>query len=304
MKYLIPLFIIIFWSCNENSPSNKVDDKPLIVTTTGIIKNSVKQLVNNEANVIHIDIISLLGPNSDPHLAKASKADLKKLSEADIIISNGLHLEGKLAEALDKFGIKKTHIKISDGIPDSLLLDADGVHDPHIWFDISIWSLGLKNTYSELTKTQLFNEQELSNSANKYFENLNTLNDSIKTVFDSYPKDNRVLITAHDAFRYLGKAYNVEVVGIQGVSTLSQTSIKHRQDLSNFIIERKIKKIFPETSVRDNQVKAIIEDCEAKKHKVEIGNKLYSDALGASDSPANSYINMIRYNVYEIVKAF
>ncbi|MDB4835521.1 zinc ABC transporter substrate-binding protein [Cyclobacteriaceae bacterium] len=297
MKKLIQLVTlgVLLFACAPQKESQQIN----IVVTTGIIKDAIQNIVPKE-----ILVTAILGPNSDPHLAKASKSDLRTIQKADIIIKNGLHLEGKLADALEKFKSKKTVLTLSDGLPEARLLNSSGTHDPHLWFDVQLWSLGIHYLSEQLQKELPDHKVEIQTLTSEYLIKLAKTDEWVKHQFtQTNPKD-RVLITAHDAFRYFGKAYNLEVIGIQGLSTLSQTSIKKRTELSQLIIDKNIRLIFPEASVRDNQVNALLEDCQSKGYKLNIGSTLYSDALGNLDTEAGTYIGMVRYNVQEIAKAF
>ena len=297
--YASLLFIItIFSACSTSDQTS--NQKLNIVVTTGMIEDAVKQIVGN-----HATVTALLGPNSDPHMAQASKGDLKLIHNADIIIKNGLHLEGKLGEALDKFGKKIPCINLSDGIEKSQLLHVDNstVHDPHLWFDVHLWHNGVAYIADKIIEHLPEHKTSLIASKKDYLNKLQSLHQEITEQIAQIDSSRRILITAHDAFRYFGNAYNIDVLGIQGVSTLSQTSIKKRTSLSDFIIEKEIKAIFPEASVRDNQVNAIIEDCNAKGYHLQVGHTLYSDALGEQNTQAGTYIGMVRYNVTQIIKA-
>ena len=303
MKPIYLLILTIILGCTNNNEHKKDEKTPLIVTTTGIIKNSIKEIVKNHGDVKKIDISALLGPNSDPHLAKGSKEDLKLLFEADLIISNGLHLEGKLADLLNKFGKNKNHIRLSDGIADSLLIRSQNILDPHIWHDVKIWKHALQYAFDKIIESGIISPNEIRGNQNGYLKKLDILHKKIISNLSVIPIQRRYLVTSHDAFKYFGKAYNINVIGVQGISTLSQTSIKRRTELTNFMIEHDIHYIFPETSTKDNYVKAIIEDCAEKNYRLNIGEKLYSDALGGEESNANTYIKMIEYNVNIITAA-
>ncbi len=269
-----------------------------IVVTTGMIKDAVEAIVGDKATVE-----ALLGPNSDPHMAKASKGDLRTIQSADIIIKNGLHLEGKLGDALDEYSHKTPVFNVSDGITEHDLMETTGVHDPHIWFNIRIWRDGIAFIGEAIIKEDTANATYYRANLTKYLAQLDELHLYVKEKIKAIPENKRVLITAHDAFRYFGKEYQIQVIGIQGISTLSQTSLKRRTDLANLIIEREIKAIFPEASVRDNQVEALIEDCKSKGYTVKTGNTLYSDALGEKETGAGDFIGMVKYNLKNILEA-
>ncbi len=303
MRSGVLILILFILGCDIGQKENLESEKPLIVTTTGIIKNSIQEIIGEQVDVKSINITALLGPNSDPHLAKGSKNDLKLLFDADLIISNGLHLEGKLADVLHKFGKDKNHIKLSEAVPDSLLIKNENINDPHIWHNVKVWKMSLRYALQQIVDSKILDTTDFSEKKSNYLNRLDSLHRTTQDVFKQIPTNKRYLITSHDAFKYFGKAYGINVIGVQGVSTLSQTSIKRRAELTDFIIENKITYIFPETSTKDNYVHAIIEDCSAKGHVLKIGQKLYSDALGGKSSNADTYINMIEHNVNIITTA-
>lgn len=297
---LLSLLLSAFIFSCSNSDTKKTTNKLKIVVTTGMIEDAVNAIVQDKATVE-----ALLGPNSDPHMAKASKGDLRLIQSADLIIKNGLHLEGKLGEALDDFGRKTPVFNVADGVheEDLLATSSADVHDPHLWFSVRIWKDGIEHIGKELIKADSVNAKFYQANLESYLSNLNKLHVLVQRKINEIPENKRILITAHDAFRYFGKEYHVEVIGIQGISTLSQTSLKRRTDLSDLIVSNQIKAIFPEASVRDNQVTALIEDCKSKGYDLKTGATLYSDALGEKGTAAGDYIGMVQYNLKNILEA-
>lgn len=290
------LLTVLTISCSTNTTSST--SKKKIVVTTGMIEDAVKAIVGDKA-----DVEALLGPNSDPHMAKASKGDLRLIQSADIIIKNGLHLEGKLGDALEEYSHNTPVYNVTDGIDKIDLMETTGVHDPHIWFNIRIWRDGISAIGQAIIKEDTVHADFYQKNLTNYLAQLDELDLYIKKQINAIPVNKRILITAHDAFRYFGKEYQIKVIGIQGISTLSQTSLKRRTELSQLIIDNKIQAIFPEASVRDNQVKALLEDCQSKGYQLKTGNTLYSDALGEKGTEAGDFIGMVKYNVRNILSA-
>ncbi len=287
--------LLVFCSCSDNKPRS---GKLKIVTTTGMIADAVENLVGTQA-----EVTALMGPGVDPHLYKAAQGDLKLLQEADIIIYNGLHLEGKMTDIFEKLSRIKSVYAISTGLPKDRLRKAseqDAV-DPHIWFDIDLWSLGVKNLNEWLKKTQP--TITISTTGNGYFQQLDSLHQATLASINTIPEGQRLLITAHDAFGYFGDAYGIEVKGIQGISTVAQAGLRDVNNLINLIIERKIKAIFVESSVPKKQIDVIVESCKAQGHQLVIGGTLYSDAMGAPQTPEGNYIGMVTHNVSVIVNS-
>lgn len=293
---IIALIIFIFIGCDSVPPKN---EEKIILTTTGMLGDAAFQLVGSFAQVE-----SLMGVGVDPHLYKATQQDIKKLQQADMIIYNGLHLEGKLQDILEKFAkLKEVHC-FADKIPDSLLLkeEQNAVVDPHIWFDGVIWKEGFKELAGRFIEHFPEHSEEIKNNRDKYLELYDSKMDSFKLLIASIPKENRVLITSHDAFRYFGRTFNIEVVGLQGISTASELGIRDRLNLVEFIIQRKIPSVFIETTVSYKPMEAVIEDCKKKGHEVHLGNALLSDALGEKEKNQHTLLGMIQYNVETIVK--
>jgi manganese/zinc/iron transport system substrate-binding protein len=271
-----------------------------IATTTGMINDIVlnvgKELVSTQ---------SLMGPGVDPHLYKASAKDVSTLSNADIIFYNGLHLEGKMTEVFEnmsKRGIKT--VAVAEAIDKSKLLQSPtykGYYDPHVWFDAGLWSNAVESVTANLVAYDPENKEfYLQNSAD-YQAKLKTLGTFIHNKVNTLNENKRVLITAHDAFGYFGKAYNFEVIGLQGVSTDSEASTADLQNLSKLIVERQIPAIFVESSVSPKYIEAVKEAVNSKGFNVRVGGVLYSDALGNYSTPEGTYVGMFEYNVNTIV---
>lgn len=300
LLYVCSFFLL--FSCNEAKHTEETkSSKPLIVTTTGMIADAVINLVGDSA-----EVIALMGPGVDPHLYKATQGDLSRLQRADIIIYNGIHLEGKMSEIFEKLVAKKIVIAMGDGISKDklrILDQAAAVYDPHIWFDVALWkeaveamAAKLATKYPQLSKTITANKVS-------YLSKLDSLHLEVKTHMASIPVQQRVLITAHDAFGYFGRAYDTEVLGLQGISTVSDFGLNNVTKLVNLIVERKIKSVFTETSVSDQSIRAVLDGCRQKGYKISIGGSLYSDAMGEKGTAEGTYEGMVRKNVHAIVDA-
>jgi len=299
-KLLLLIPLILVFSCTDSNKTDLNTDTIRIATTTGMINDIVlnvgKELVSTQ---------SLMGPGVDPHLYKASAKDVSTLSNADIIFYNGLHLEGKMTEVFEnmsKRGIKT--VAVAEGIDKSKLLQSPtykGYYDPHVWFDAGLWSNAVESVTANLVAYDPENKEfYLQNSAD-YQAKLKTLGTFIHNKVNTLNENKRVLITAHDAFGYFGKAYNFEVIGLQGVSTDSEASTADLQNLSKLIVERQIPAIFVESSVSPKYIEAVKEAVNSKGFNVRVGGVLYSDALGNYGTPEGTYVGMFEYNVNTIV---
>ncbi len=291
------LAIALFFSCKSEKKTN---GKLNVVTTTTMITDLVQHIGDD-----HINLQGLMGSGVDPHLYKASEGDVTKLSNADIIFYNGLHLEGKLVEVFEKMKTKKT-VAISDVIDKNTLIGSEyfaSNYDPHIWFNISYWMQATNFVVETLSEAIPDKKEIFRANGFKYLRQLEDLNKLVKTTINTLPKEKRILVTAHDAFNYFGKAFDFEVVGLQGLSTATEAGVQDVQKLSAFIIEHKVKAIFVESSVPKRTIEALQAAVKSKGHEVTIGGTLYSDALGDTGTIEGTYIGMFVYNVTTIVNA-
>jgi manganese/zinc/iron transport system substrate-binding protein len=252
----------------------------------------------------HLKVSSLMGEGVDPHLYKASPADVSQLSQADIILYSGLHLEGKLAELLERMSRRKPTVAVAERIAkDKILIDENSARDPHVWFDVSLWSEAAQATADALVQFDPKHAETYQSNVATYRSRLAELHGYAQTQLAVVPQERRVLVTAHDAFRYFGRAYGVEVRGIQGISTDSEASVREVTELVTFLVTKKIKAVFVETSVADQNIRALLEGCKIRGHDVVIGGTLFSDAMGKAGTPEGTYEGMVRHNVDTIVKA-
>jgi len=295
------LLIFLMLSLFRCSPPSENDHPFRIVTTTGMIKDAVKNLVQGRAQVV-----ALMGPGVDPHLYKASQGDLGKLTQADMVFYNGLHLEGKMGEVLEKLGRLKPVIAVSEEIDPNRLRsppEFKGAYDPHIWFDVRLWKEAVKRMGKGLMQHDPANASFYEENLQHYLAVLDTLHENVLKKIQTLPASERNMITAHDAFGYFGQAYGMEVHGLQGISTVSDFGLKDITNLVNFIQEKKIKAIFVETSVSPRSIEAVVEGCNQKGWPVKIGGKLYSDAMGEEGTFEGTYVGMVTTNVNTLVNA-
>jgi manganese/zinc/iron transport system substrate-binding protein len=298
-KRIVLILIIASFSCENETKSN---GKLNIVTTTSMITDLVKNIGGD-----YVNLQGLMGSGVDPHLYKASEGDVTKLVEANVIFYNGLHLEGKLVDVFEKMGnATKTPIALGEELNKNTLIGSDyfaSNYDPHVWFDIAYFKQFASKVAQVLSENDPANAENYKSNAETYLNELEALQSKIKATIETLPKEKRILVTAHDAFNYFGKAYDFEVVGLQGFSTATEAGVQDVQKLSAFIIERNIKAIFVESSVPKRTIEALQAAVKSKGHDVEIGGTLYSDALGNAGTVEGTYIGMFEYNVNTIVGA-
>ncbi|MDY5731483.1 MAG: zinc ABC transporter substrate-binding protein [Eubacteriales bacterium] len=276
--------------------------KPKVITTTTMLYDLVRVIAGDT-----VELEGLMGVGLDPHIYQASAGDVRKLQQADIIAMHGMHLEGRLGKVLENLErMNKTIISLENGIDSSQLLhDAENpnVVDPHIWFDVTLWMQAAQYVTQELSKVMPEHSALYAKNAEKYLQELTALDQMVREQIQSIPQKSRVLITAHDAFSYFGRAYGIEVKGVQGISTDAESSTSAISSLANFIVESKVKAIFIETSTGDKSIRALQEAVKSQGFETQIGGALLSDSLGNEEDSLFSYIAMVKYNTETIVNA-
>ncbi|MEW7280043.1 zinc ABC transporter substrate-binding protein [Aquimarina sp. 2201CG1-2-11] len=295
---LICILLFSFLSCKKEVKTK--NQKLNVVTTTSMITDLVKNIGRDA-----IEIQGLMGSGVDPHLYKASEGDVSKLVNADVIFYNGLHLEGKLVEVFEKMQHSKT-IAIGESLDKNILIGSDyfaSNYDPHIWFDIRNWKTVTQFVIQKLKELDPKNSTVFETNGKAYLEQLTTLESKLNQTVAALPTEKRILVTAHDAFSYFGEAYDFNVVGLQGLSTATEAGVQDVQKLANFIIEKKVKAIFVESSVPKRTIEALQAAVKSKGHEVTIGGTLFSDALGNAGTSEGTYIGMFEYNVNTIINA-
>ncbi len=293
--------LIALSACSGDS-ANNADDGKIKVTTT------IAQIADIAENV-GMDLVeteSLMGPGIDPHLYKASQGDIKKLQDADIIFYNGLHLEGKMGEVLEKMAEDRPTVAITRDISeDQLIADPENpnMHDPHVWFDVDLWKIAVDTVTEELSQLSPEHKDEFMKNAESYKKQLDDLyNESVQKI-EQINENSRVLVTAHDAFAYFGRSFGFEVMGLQGLSTDSEYGLRDVQNLIDVLVERDIKAVFIESSISEKSINAVVEGAKEREHEVKIGGELFSDAMGEEGTEEGTYIGMYKHNIETIVSA-
>jgi len=271
-----------------------------VVCTTGMVGDLVRNLGGS-----FVTVEQLMGEDVDPHLYKVTSADVAKLNGADVVFYSGLHLEGKMTDTLERMAHKKPVFAVTEFLDPKWLLTDEHKHpDPHVWFDVAAWSEVAGVIGDALAMYDPTNAATYKKQTESYRTELAKLHAETKQQIAAIePKEKRVLITSHDAFRYFGRAYDIEVKGIQGISTDAEASVGDVNQLVNFIVTRKVNAVFVETSVNQRNMKSLQEGCKSRRHDIRIGGELFSDAMGKDGTPAGTYIGMIQHNVDTIVNA-
>ncbi len=281
-------------------PDEQVPGAYTIVTTTGMITDIARTVAGERA-----EVVGLMREGVDPHLYKPTRSDVVKLQDADVVFYNGLMLEGKMADVLVSVArTGKPVFAVTDGLGDEYVLSvAGGHHDPHVWMDVKGWMHAVRTVTTALTEHDPSGAPAFAANADAYLNELSLLDEYARQVIGSIPRAQRVLVTAHDAFSYLGRAYDIEVRGIQGISTESEAGVRDINDLVDFLVERNIAAVFVETSVADKNVRALVEGAASRGREVAVGGKLFSDAMGTPGTYEGTYIGMIDHNVTTIARA-
>jgi len=276
------------------------NDKLTIVATTSIIADAVKHIVGDCAQVYQ-----LMGPGIDPHVYRARESDVHALAHADIVFYNGLHLEGKMGHVLEGMHHFTKTVAVTDALDKTVLrsVDFEGMYDPHVWFDVSLWIAVVRYIQQQIMTIDPDRAHAYRINGDAYVQELAELHEYIVHKIFLLNEHERILITAHDAFGYFGRAYGLEVVGLQGLSTDADISIQNIQKLADYIVEKKVRAIFVEASIPPRALIAVQNAVAARGWCVEIGDELYSDALGDVTSDAGTYCGMVRYNVDVIINS-
>ncbi len=297
---LIGIFssFLLLAACSSDKTSS---DEKTVVATTGQVADAVKAIVGDE-----IKVETLMGPGVDPHLYKASQSDVKKLENADMIFYNGLHLEGQLDDIFAQMSKEKTVVAAAEILDESNLLadeENSDLFDPHVWFDISLWSEVVDGIGDALVEEYPEHKELFEKNEKEYLAKLEELKIYVEDRVSELPSSQRHLVTAHDAFNYFGSSLDFTVSGLQGLSTEAEYGVKDVENMVDYLVKHKIKAIFVESSVSDKAMKAVIEGTQQKGHTVTIGGELFSDAMGAEGTEEGTYIGMYKHNVDTIVDA-
>jgi manganese/zinc/iron transport system substrate-binding protein len=296
---------LLISACSTDSGATElpIGERPInVVATTGMIADIVKNVGGERVNVQ-----AMMGPGVDPHLYKASEGDVRSLQEADIIFYNGLHLEAQMGEVLERlndFGV--TTVAVADEIDPSLLRSPPefaGNYDPHVWFDVTLWMQAVNRVKEALVELDPASAAVYDVNTVDYLRELEDLHKYVLDQAGMIPAEQRILITAHDAFNYFGRAYGFEVRGLQGISTEAQAGTADVQALADFIVENQTRAVFVESSVPQRNVEAVQAAVQAQGFDVQIGGSLFSDAMGTEGTPEGTYIGMVRHNIDTIVAA-
>ncbi|WP_215146156.1 metal ABC transporter solute-binding protein, Zn/Mn family [Exiguobacterium qingdaonense] len=299
MFLAIPTLLLA--GCQTGNSVSEDDEKIQAVATIAQIGDVIQE-VGGE----YVEVKTLMGPGTDPHLYEPVSSDMEAMDQAEVIFYNGHHLEGQMIEIFEKMNEQKPTVAVAESIPeDKLLSDVEDstLYDPHVWFDVELWMSAVDQVTAGLIEADPENESTYESNADAYKEELMELDAYATEKLADIPSESRVLVTAHDAFNYFGEAYDMEVLGLQGISTESEYGLNDIERIINTLIERNVKAVFVESSVSEKSINAVIEGAAEKGHDVKIGGELYSDAMGEEGTAEGTYIGMFRHNIDTIVNS-
>ena len=305
---LLLLIVPLLAACGEdaggsgNGGGNDVSDRTIqVVTTTQQIADAARVIGGDR-----VEVYGMMGPGVDPHLYKASAGDVGELEGADIVFYNGLNLEGRLADLMVTMAAEKPTLALGASVPEDLLAEPpefEGKFDPHVWFDPALWKHALQAMADAMAELDPDSASMYEENLDGYIAEIEDLEAYAEEQLSSVSEEQRVLVTAHDAFGYFGLRWGYEVRGLQGISTATEAGAGDVQDLARFLVERNIKAIFIESSVPQSAVQAVIEAADAQGGSVTVGGELFSDAMGDEGTEEGTYLGMYRHNVDVIVEA-
>ena len=272
-----------------------------VVTTTGMIADAARRVGGDL-----VEVRALMGPGVDPHAYRQTRTDIVALANADLVLWHGLYLEAQMEEFLLDLARDRAVVAVAESLSGDLLIahdDYEGRFDPHVWMVPELWAGVVEAVRDALVAVAPDHTATFAANAEAHLAELAALGTYARGVLDSVPPERRLLVTAHDAFNYFGRAYGFEVVGIQGISTESEAGLQRISDLVDLLVDRRIGAVFVETSVPDRNLRALIEGAAARGHEVVIGGELFSDAMGEPGTYEGTYPGMVDHNATTVARA-
>ncbi|HMP76382.1 MAG TPA: zinc ABC transporter substrate-binding protein [Kiritimatiellia bacterium] len=281
----------------------RAERPPLRVTATvGMVADVVR-----EVGGPRVTVTQLIGSGIDPHLYKPTRSDVSHLLSAQVVFYSGLKLEGKMGDTLARLANSGREVQaVTEALSEHYAMrDPENERhlDPHVWMDVAAWIKAAELVANVLSRVDPKHAGDFALRAADYRSRLEALDAYVRSVTATIPQERRILVTAHDAFHYFGRAYNMQVLGIQGISTESEAGLARINQLVDLLVDRKLPAIFVESSVADRNVRALVEGARARGHAVAIGGTLFSDAMGETGTYEGTYIGMIDHNATTIVRA-
>lgn len=269
------------------------DTRPLVVASASIFADMASSISGGE---VRVEMVVPIG--GDPHIFEPTPESVRLVAEADLILINGLTFEGWMNELIQNSGTRAKTVTITEGIETIASEEYENASDPHAWMTAKNGMTYVRNIRDALVELDPFNRQTYMFNAGVYLQQLEALDAEIFQLIESIPEQQRVLITSHDAFRYFGRYYGIQVEAALGTSTDADVQTDDVDRLTRIIKATGVPAIFVESTINPKLIRQIAEDTG-----VFIGGSLYADSLGEEDSPAGTYEGMLRFNVTTIVRA-
>lgn len=272
-----------------------------VIATTGMIADAATRVGGDL-----VQVQALMGPGVDPHGYRQTRSDIVAMTRADLVLWHGLFLEAQMEDFFAELGEKRRVVAVAETLDTDTLLghdDYEGRYDPHVWMDPRAWDAVVVAVQDALSAAMPDGAATFEGNATDFRAEIAALADYADAAMAQVPPKSRVLVTAHDAFNYFGRAYGFDVIGIQGISTESEAGLNRISTLVDELVTRNIRAVFVETSVSDRNMRALIEGARAQGHEVSIGGSLYSDAMGQAGTYEGTYLGMIDNNVTTIARA-
>lgn len=286
-------------ACGEPAASHDGSGRLRVVASTPMVADVARAVGGDR-----VDVVTLVGPGVDPHLFRPTRAAVAEIVAADLVVTNGLHLEGRLGAALGRVeAAGRPVVAVAEAIPEELLIEEEGAADPHVWMDASLWAKTASPVAEAMAAIDPANAGGYRERAAEFARAAEALDAELEAMYTTIPDGRRTLVTAHDAFGYLGRRYGIEVVGVQGLSTESEAGLRDLEATVAMLVERKIPAVFVESTVSPRTVQALVDGARARGHEVRIGGTLFSDSTGPIGSGAETWAGMLRANARTIVEA-
>lgn len=312
LPFAFLILLGICWGCGQAatspdsastaSPAKFNGDHPIqAVATVGMVADIVRHVGGEQVNVTQI-----MGAGVDPHLYKPTRDDVQTLMTADIVFYSGLMLEGKMSDTLVKLARSKPVFAVTEDLDEATLLEPEalsGHYDPHVWMDVSAWAKCVDSVTRALCDFDPPHAASYQTRADTYREQLRQLHEYGLNSTASIPDSSRVLITSHDAFNYFGRAYGLEVMGVQGISTESEAGLQRVNELVETLVSKRVAAVFIESSVPRKNIDALIEGAASRDHQVVVGGELFSDAMGEAGTYEGTYTGMLDHNLTVVTRA-
>jgi zinc/manganese transport system substrate-binding protein len=273
-------------------------DKVKAVASFSILGDMVKQVGGDRVNVT-----TLVGPNGDAHVFSPTPADAKMLAGAQIFFVNGLGFEGWMDRLEKSSGFKGELVVASTGVKPQTMVEEEGggsdvITDPHAWQSLANGKIYVANIRDGLIKADPAGKAVYEANAERYLAEIDAEEKAVKQAIAALPPARRRIITSHDAFGYFAKAYGLEVIAPEGVTTESEASA---QDVAKIIRQIRAEHI-PAVFVENITDRRLLEQI-SRETGARIGGELYSDALSDKDGPAPTYLDMFRHNIGALTAA-